>query len=112
MQREEKRDSWWLMYQNRDSKPFFLLALGGAVWGGFLGIFGGALLGTVYGLFVGDVSLGLDGAILGGSSLSFFGAALGVAWCWLDGRYPKAVPPSGPEEKAPRQREETVRTAP
>ncbi|HKI35384.1 MAG TPA: hypothetical protein VKA46_26230 [Gemmataceae bacterium] len=55
------------------------MAMGGAVWGGFLGLPLGAALGLLLGLLYGNVSWGLDGAVLGILGLSVAGAVLG-AW--------------------------------
>ena len=55
-----------------------LSSLGGAICGGFIGIFLGALIGAVYGAFQGNVSLGLDGAILGGLLLTVAGGVYGT----------------------------------
>ena len=54
------------------------LAMGGAIWGGLLGIPLGAAAGLGVGLWYGDVSWGLDGAVVGILSLSGVGAALGA----------------------------------
>ena len=53
-------------------------ALGGAVCGGFLGIFAGGLLGAAIGTFLGNIGLGLDGAIAGGTILVLAGAIYGA----------------------------------
>jgi len=58
------------------------MALGGAIWGAFLGIPAGALLGVCVGALIGDLSLGLDGAILGGAALLLLGAVYGAFVGW------------------------------
>jgi hypothetical protein len=55
-------------------------ALGGAIFGAFLGIFGGGLIGAVGGAFLGNVALGLDAAIGGGAALAAAGAVYGFAF--------------------------------
>jgi len=54
------------------------MAMGGAIWGGLLGMPLGAALGLLVGLWRGDVSWGLDGAVLGLLGLSLVGAAFGA----------------------------------
>jgi hypothetical protein len=83
----------------RESTSIFFLALGGAVWGGFVGIFGGALVGALYGGWVGNVALGLDGAMLGGLALTVFGAVYGVS-VGIVNRSDGAVESPAPEKPA------------
>jgi len=54
------------------------LAVGGAVWGGWVGSFTGAAVGLVYGATCNDLSHGLEGAILGGLAVTVVGALYGV----------------------------------
>jgi hypothetical protein len=54
------------------------LAMGGAVWGGLLGLPIGAALGLLLGLCYGHVSWGLDGAVFGIPSLAAAGALVGT----------------------------------
>jgi hypothetical protein len=54
------------------------MSLGGAVCGGFLGIFAGGLFGAVVGLFLGNVSIGLDAALLVGCLGGLTGVLVGV----------------------------------
>jgi predicted outer membrane lipoprotein len=52
------------------------MAMGGAVWGGLLGLPLGAALGLVPGLWTGHVDWGLDGAVFGLFGFSAAGAGL------------------------------------
>jgi hypothetical protein len=61
--------------------------MGGAIWGGLLGLPIGAALGLLLGVWQGNVSWGLDGAVFGIIGLSGAGAALG-AWLGLAGDRP------------------------
>jgi hypothetical protein len=54
------------------------LAMGGAIWGGLLGIPLGAAVGVLLGLWFGTISWGLDGAVFGIVGLSGLGAAFGA----------------------------------
>jgi hypothetical protein len=54
------------------------MGLGGAVFGGFLGIFAGGLLGALLGGLVGDVSVGLDGGLFAGCAGFLGGGLFGV----------------------------------
>ena len=54
------------------------LAMGGAIWGGLLGIPLGAAVGVLLGLWFGNISWGLDGAVFGILGLGGVGAAFGA----------------------------------
>jgi hypothetical protein len=54
------------------------MAMGGAIWGGLLGLPIGAALGLIVGLCFGHVSWGLDGAVLGVLGLGAGGAIVGA----------------------------------
>jgi hypothetical protein len=62
----------------RSVRQVVRLAMGGAIWGGLLGIPLGAAVGLLLGLWFGNVSWGLDGAVLGILGLSGVGAAFGA----------------------------------
>jgi hypothetical protein len=61
----------------RETVMVMRVAMGGAICGGFLGIFGGGILGVVCGIFLGNVAFGLDGAIILGIVLAGAGAVYG-----------------------------------
>ena len=61
----------------KEAKTVWRTAVGGAICGGFLGMFGGGLLGVLGGTFLGNIALGLDGAIAGGAVLAAAGAIYG-----------------------------------
>jgi hypothetical protein len=67
------------------------LAMGGAIWGGLLGMPLGAIFGVLLGLWYGDVSWGLDGAVFGILGLSAAGAAFG-AFLGMTGDQPATDP--------------------
>ncbi len=63
----------------RKAREVARLAMGGAIWGGLLGIPLGAAVGLLAGLCLGNVSWGLDGAVLGILGLGGVGAAFGAS---------------------------------
>ena len=62
----------------RKAREVARLMMGGAIWGGLLGLPLGAALGLLLGVWQGNVSWGLDGAVFGILGLSGAGAALGA----------------------------------
>lgn len=79
------------------TRTIVVFALGGSMWGSFIGFSLGAVLGCAYGSFVDDISLGLDGAILGGLSLALVGAIYGTVSGVTD---KNAQRPSAAEQEA------------
>lgn len=73
------------------------LSIGGATWGGLLGIPLGAIVGTIYGVIAGNTACGLDGALIGGLASTAAGAIWGVILGFGD---------SPSEARPPRQRGE------
>jgi len=64
----------------KEARTVLRAAMGGAICGGFLGIFGGGLLGVLGGIYLRNISLGLDGAITGGAVSALCGAIYGVVF--------------------------------
>jgi hypothetical protein len=89
----------------KDRNSTLLLLLGGAVFGGFTGIFLGGALGAVYGLLVGDVSLGLDGAIVVGICLVLAGALYGALVAARDPKPREPLDHAAAEEGAKQTRQ-------
>jgi hypothetical protein len=62
--------------------------LGGAICGGFVGIFGGGLVGAIWGALTGDISFGLDVAVFAAAGLALAGGIYGLASWWPDEHTP------------------------
>src|SRR5262245_12562391 len=79
------------------ARKAFRLALGGAVCGGFLGIFVGGLLGVVVGWCLGNFSIGLDGALIGwclcGLGGGIYGGVLAIRDIIANAATPSYRPP-------------------